>query len=308
MYPKRLPGWIPQWVHPRFPLVANELRKRLPVGYATARTTGRVSRLLVILVYPALALSLILLIFGGARIFGLMLYVPTIVISVIIILTVEWLYFRLWINVPLFAAQMVTHEVRDHTWDIIRSLPVPRYQIVMSKLAAVWWLVNSSMLYVIMSRLLMVGMIIALYFSLTGASFSEQNELRATLLGLGIALIPLAEFFLLAVIGLTISALVTVDWVSTAVSLSTSLIYRLLTTLMFNTFFLQGDVRDPVLLFPLVLFPHWTLLFFWLLVVRSSLDTTPAVFSAGVGTIYLFFPLTVGIVLLFFTIRRVQHH
>lgn len=309
MHRQRVPRWLPEWAHPRFPLVANELRKQRSSPHSLAYTSQRALKLFTFaLINPVILLGVIILLVSNSRLFGYLLYIPVILVGSVTIFTVEWLYSRMWLQTPITATQMIAREVERHSWDIVRSTPIPRYQIIMSKLAALGWMIEPAMSYILRARILLVFLMMLLYFSLQGYTFWLTSVIQFTLIGLAITLIPLIEIFVLACIGLSASSLINSTWQANFLSLGLAMAYRLVSALVFTIFFLDSTILAPGFL-PLLVFPHWTLLIHWFSLPGPAWTTHSETvrFIGGVALTYLLIPGLFGTTTLSTAIWRVRH-
>lgn len=300
--------WLPEWAHPRFPLVANELRKYGRLNYQSALASRQWLRRFSYMVFNPLIFASLLVFFllVDQQVLGTVLYIPIIFVISVTVLIVEWLYARLWIQIPLVASRMINMEIKNGTWDIIRSTPLPRYQLVLSKLAALAWMSESSMRFILVARSTIILMTVFLYFSLRGYSLLIGSVLQFSTVGLLIVVIPLVELIVLAILGLFMSAFIRSPSGANVLSLSAVFVYRGLAALLFSQFFLDNNALG--ILFFLMLFPHWTLLLRWVLLPNITWTTTSAsTFILGSLTVYLILPLSLGGILLAGIFWRVHH-
>jgi ABC-type transport system involved in multi-copper enzyme maturation permease subunit len=254
-----------------------------------------------------LAALVLLFLLIEPRTLGILFYIPALLMAGITIVLVEWLYARLWIQIPIVASQMINTEISAGTWDIIRSTPLPRYQLVTSKFAALFWMSELSMGVVLSLRSSFVILMVTLYFSLQGYAFDIGAILQMFFIALLLVLIPLVEINILATLGLFISATVPTTWWANFLSLATVFIYRLVAAVLFLNLVLAAQSNQLIMILPLLLFPHWTLLIYWVAFPAPAWTTLETgAFIEGVILIYFVFPVFLSMSTLWLTIRGVQ--
>ncbi len=303
----RVPDWLPGWAHPRFPLVANELRKLTIFDYRIAATSRRLVRLFSILNPVLLIISFVLLISHEVTV-GFMVYVPLLFIAPLLMLLSESFYLRLLTNARWMAANAIAGEVEHGTWDIIRTVPLPRYQLIFSKFAALLWTARPALLQIFVSRLVIALFIGLLRYNLNNVSLTLVDALPLAALGALIVLMPLLELFVTMGGGLLISATTPNIRQANLWMLIMQGLFRLLTGLLF--FVLHYDAADFSLIrfFPLLVFPHWELLLLWMwLPVPLSEADNLNIFAGSLTLAYILLPSIVGGLSLWGTIRRVQN-
>ncbi|MBZ0318203.1 MAG: hypothetical protein K8L91_17415 [Anaerolineae bacterium] len=303
----RIPDWLPGWAHPRFPLVANELRKLSIFDYRIAATSHRLVRLFSILNPILLIISFILLISHEVTV-GFMVYIPLLFIAPLLMLLSESFYLRLLTNARWMAAHAIAGEVEHGTWDIIRTVPLPRYQLIFSKFAALLWTAQPTLLQIFVSRLVIALFIGLLRYNLNNVTLTLADALPLALLGLMIVLMPLLELFVTMSGGLLISATTPNIRQANLWMLIMQGLFRMLTGLLF--FVLHYDAADFSLIrfFPLLIFPHWELMLLWMwLPVPLSKADQLNYFATPLILAYVLLPLIVGGLSLWSAIRRVQN-
>lgn len=303
----RVPDWLPGWAHPRFPLVANELRKLSIFDYRIAATSHRMVRLFSILNPVLLIISFALLISHETTV-GFMVYVPLLGIAPLLMLMSESFYLRLLTNARWMAGNAIAGEVEHGTWDIIRTIPIPRYQLIFSKFAALLWTAQPVLLQIFLSRLVIALFIGLLRYNLNNVTLTLADALPLTVLGLMIVLMPLLELFVTMSGGLLISATTPNMRQANLWMLIMQGSFRLLTGMLF--FVLHYDAADFSLIhfFPLMIFPHWELMLLWMwLPIPLSESASVGHFATPLILAYLLLPLIVGGLSLWSTIRRVQN-
>ncbi|MBI5931687.1 MAG: hypothetical protein HY862_20425 [Chloroflexi bacterium] len=303
----RIPSWLPGWAHPRFPLVANELRKMTAFDYRIAATSHRLVRLFSVLNPVLLIISFLLVISREATV-GFLVYVPLMVIAPLLMLLSESFYLRLLTNARWMAANAIAGEVEHGTWDIIRTVPLPRYQLILSKFAALLWTARPILLQIFISRLVIAIFIGLLRYNLNNVPLTLASALPLAGLGLMIVLIPLLELFVTMCGGLLISATTPNMRQANLWMLIMQGLFRMLAGLLFFVLYYNPADFDLIRFFPLLLFPHWELMLLWMwLPVPLTRAHNIGALAGALALAYVLLPLVVGGLSLWEAIRRVQN-
>lgn len=303
----RVPDWLPGWAHPRFPLVANELRKMSAFDYRIVATSHRLVRLFSILNPVLLIISLLVWLSQDVTV-GFLVYVPLLGIAPLLMTLSEIFYLRLLTNARLMAGHAIAGELEHGTWDIIRSVPLPRYQLILSKFAALLWIARPILQQIFLSRLVIALFIGLLRYNLNNVTLTFADAIPLAALGLLIVLIPLLELFLTISGGLWISVNTPNVRQANLWMLIMQGFFRLLAGLLFFTLHYHTADFSLLRFIPLLIFPHWELLLLWMwLPVPLSNADNLSVFGEALLLAYIVLPLVCGGLSLWDTIRRVEN-
>lgn len=297
----RVSQYLPKWAHPRFPLVANELRRYSPVNVHVVQVRQDFSHILSILNRFFLISTLIILI-GGGPVFGFFLLVLTFMLSPVLFMVSEILYTRVLVSIPAQTSEMIAGEIERGTWDIVLATPLPRYQIIFSKFAALFWNAQPALGPILLSRFLLIAYLTTERNIIAKQRFTFEEISTLGLVGLLIVFVPLLELWAFSNAGMLISTLTTSTWNSNILSWGAWIFYRTCAAMIFALAYASTDAETLVLLMLIIIFPHWTLLLFWLLL-RGDASS----FLMAFGAIYLVVPAIIGLAGLALTITLIKH-
>lgn len=290
---------LPSWARPRAPLVAISLRMGGMWDYRFARFAEQTSNLFIhfwflpIIFFPA---TLLLLILAEQPLLLFLWYLILILLAPVVAITSEIIYARLWLAMPYRTSSMIAGEVERRTWDIFRTIPYPRHQIVLGKVAALGWLGKTSLVYITLTRLIFFGGLIAV------RAVESDHPLADIAVGWGIwwmvlVLMPLLETYAIACLGLFISAVSNSSRQASLIGMTSQLLYRLLSV---GLFFSLLPSFQTIWVVPGLLVPQWIFSPFWV----EEIYSTQFVVSLVLAFIGL--PILVGSVALWGTIRVVD--
>ncbi len=288
---------LPDWAHPRSPVVANSLR-------AGGLGEYRVNRFIAFVLAQVLSIWVIIVvllpIFGaflfaaGRQFFSIITFATLILSAPLMVIASEALFIRLWLATPVRSSDLIAGEVQRGTWDIIRSTPYPRHQLVLAKFAALGWMAEPTLSYIVVMRSLFIIGLFSFRFLEVPSSADPGWIIWALVMWAS----PLLEIFAIFSIGIFISSTVTSPRQSNLLSLISQAGYRLLTIALLIGLFAKFETS---FLAPLIAFPHWALLPIGRTMFYSG------TFLAGLIISFIILPLLVGIGLLWITVQRVQN-
>jgi hypothetical protein len=296
----RILNWLPAWAHPRFPLVANELRKYSPIDLHVAQVHSDLGHALSIL-NSFLFFSTLILLIGGGSIFGFLLLVITFMLSPVLIMASELLYARVLFGIPAQTSQMIAGEIERGTWEIILSTPLPRHQIVLSKFAALFWNAQPALTPILISRFIGVGYLTLERAAVSSEVFPPRQMVNLLLLGLLIAAIPAMELLAFSSVGMLISTLTATSWNANILTWGAWASYRCLAALVFVLVYAGPSTGTLMLLLLCMAFPQWVLLLLWLLL-RGDAHA----FLLALGVVYILLPLVIALGSLILNMRLIQ--
>jgi ABC-type transport system involved in multi-copper enzyme maturation permease subunit len=298
MFDIYFPTWLPQWAHPRSPLVAIFVRKGSIWDLRIAGYTRMVVRIIsnlyaILLIYLPVTVAIIA---AGRSFLTLFLFIVLVTLGPVLLITSEVLYLRLWFILPSRTSDMIAGEIERQTWDILLSTPIPRRQIILSKMAAVYWANQPSIIYIWATRFVILFGVFAWRALETNSPISASP---LAWIGWMVAIfwMPFAELFALSSLGLLLSTLARTVRNALLLSLVTQLAFRLLTMAILFAFFVNVS---NVLILPAALFPQWTFIPFW----RGLPYGNSMVW--GLVVMGFVWPLLAGLVSLWATLRIVN--
>lgn len=293
----------PNWMHPRFPLVANEVRTFRPVDFRIVQLSTRF-----LAVAPIISALLFLGVLGSiladGKLFGFLLFPVAVLVVPANLVFAEFLRLRVLVSIPSHSAQMIAGEIERGTWDPLLTTPIPRHHIILSKFSAILW--NNS--HAIGSMLIAQGVIAAFVLTegliLGAESFSAHSLPILLLISLLIIFLPFFEIMAVAAMGLLISLLMGAPTPSNTFTWGAWLTYRICTGL----FFLVAMVGTPkgilVWLGLSLGLPYWLHLYVW---VESGSLADLEQFSLLISILYLLLPSLLTMISLALTIGMVQY-
>lgn len=284
---KKLYSFLPDWALPRAPLVAISLRTGGMWDYRFRRFAHRILNIFVnfwflpILFFPA---TLLFLSVANMPLITTLTYMVLILVAPLIGLTSELLYSRLWLAMPYRTSAMIAGEVEHRTWDILRSIPYTRHQLILGKLAALWWLTETSLVYITLSRFVFFGGLIVIQAIQHGIPFVEAL-FSWGFWWLILSFMPLLETYAIACFGLLTSALSQSSRQASLISMIVQVLYRGLTVSIFLA--LLPEIQTFWVL-PTLILPQWTFTPLWL-----EADLSKA-FLVNFGFVFGLMPVLLG--------------
>jgi ABC-type transport system involved in multi-copper enzyme maturation permease subunit len=298
---ERLIDTLPNWLHPRFPLVANELR-------AYRRLDIRIEQLgqRLLSVSPGFTI-LVLMAAGGAiitgpRLFGFLLFPVTVVMVPFMLVLSELLLLRGAVSIPPLSAQMIAREIENGTWEPLLSTPLPRYQILLSKFSALLWNNAHIVWPIIVMRILAVCLILVEGFTLELDAIYTQSPFGLLALGTLIIVQPLIELAVFAAVGLLLSLVAISSQQASGLAWGVWLFYRLGAGLMLTTSTLTITLSTLPALALMTGAPHASVVVVWL-----EQEPDLARYIITIGATYSLAPLLVGILSLVVLLGMVQY-
>lgn len=291
---------LPYWAHPRSPLVAISLRKVSSWDSRVHLYTNTVLDLLVhfawilIVSVPFFALVFYL---GGQRFFSLFTFTILGFFGPLMLVSSEFLYIRLWLGMPTRTSDMIAGEVERQTWDIMRSTPFPRHQLVLSKVAALGWMMGAELRFIFIMRILFFSLLFLI--RLTEDNATPQPYLFGYFVWLiCLILIPFFEIFMIGALGLFISANAESPRQANLISLLAQTTYRFISVGLLFFFFLESTTRAVL---PALLFPQWVFIPIWHQTDYSSQ------LVVGIAIVFIVLPFLMGTTMLWATVRHIQN-
>jgi ABC-type transport system involved in multi-copper enzyme maturation permease subunit len=305
---ERLLNLLPDWAHPRFPLVANELRQYTDIDFRIKKTSEQL-RTLFSALDLVLLISAVLIVIGGGRLFGLFT-LPIILFAVpFVFILSEVLFTRLILGAPSQTSQMIAGEIERGTWDIILSTSLPRYQIILSKFVALGWNSEPALVPIIVVRVLFMGLLVVERFVLDMQAFDVVDVFVIGVAGFLVALMPIFELVAFWGVGLLISAVASSPWNANVLIRSTWVVYRAFTAVIFMLLYVgysAGELEITYILLPLMIVPQWGQILIWLILPTAAAGSSElGAYGAAFGGIYIVLPLCMGILALLATTRFV---
>jgi ABC-type transport system involved in multi-copper enzyme maturation permease subunit len=289
---------LPFWAHPRSPLVAISLRA------GGGLWEYRINRMIDFILAQMFSLWVILFVFlpifgafifaAGRQFFSLVTFAALTLSAPLMVIASEVLFLRLWLATPVRSSDLIAGEIQRRTWDIIRSTPYPRHQLVLAKFAALGWMAEPTLIYIIVMRAIFISGLFSFRFLQQPSPAGPGWIIWA----LSMWAAPVLEIFAVFSIGIFVSSTAHTPRQANLLSLISQAGYRLLTIALMIGLFVDLDSR---LLAPTIAFPHWTLLPLG----RSFMYSGD--FLLGVVFSFLMLPLIVGVSLLWLTVQRVQN-
>lgn len=300
---ERLIDTLPTCLHPRFPLVANELR-------AYRRLDIRIAQLSQRFVIASRSLSIILMLaVGGAvlvgpRLFGFLLFPVTVVVVPLALVVSELLLLRSILSIPSLSAQMIAGEIEQGTWDPLLSTPLPRYQIILSKFSALLW--NSAHVFapLLGLRVIAVSLILVEGLTLEYAPVAGQSGLVVTALCVLIVVLPLVELTFAAATGLLMSFIALSSRQANGLAWSAWLFYRLGSGIRLATLLTTLRLETLPFVAVMVTAPHLLIVANW---VQLDLVAQLGHYSMAIGLLYGVVPVLLGIISLVVVVAMVQY-
>lgn len=297
-------NFLPDWIHPRFPLVAKEIRHFHDIDFRITQF-GDALR-------PLLRTSFLFSLFGfsaifvvsGPTLFGFILFPLTVIIGVIAVIGGSFLYWRVLLSVPPQISQMIIGEWEHGTWETLLSTPILRHQIILSKFSAIFWNNVHALWPLLLLRLIFAVLLLIEHLLLTNANRVISAEQFGTMLLIGTTfwLTPLIEIAGMAGVGLLLSVVISNRVQITLVIWLYWLMYRLVALVILLPHVQpQTDVASIVV--GLFAIPHWTLLQLWISV---PIPERGDLLIYG-SSLYVGCPLLLCIISLALTIRFVQY-
>lgn len=290
---------LPDWARPRAPLVAISLRTGGMLDYRFSRFAKQVLELLFhfwflpILFFPA---TLLFLVLADTPIITTLTYMVLIAVAPFVGITSEILYSRLWLAMPYRTSAMIAGEVESRTWDILRSIPYPRHHLILGKIAALWWLAETSLIYITLIRAIFLGGLIVIRTVQNGVPLIEAI-FSWGIWWLILTLMPLLETYAIACLGLFISAVSQSSRQASLIGMTSQLLYRLVSVGLFLALLPEFQT---IWVLPALVMPHWTFVPFW----TESLFSTQFVVSMLIA--FGLLPFLVGSLALGGTIHAVD--
>lgn len=294
---------LPVWTHPRFPLVANELRRYNALDFRIAQISFYI-RLIFIYSCAGLLVSFPSVMVGLGQFYGLLIFPLIVMLGPVAVVVSELLYTRIIYSLPFQTAQMIAGEIRRGTWDVLLSTPIPRYQIILSKFSAQFWNAEPALIPLLTARITLIGFIV-----LEGLVFRRTTPNLMTVLNLGtlglfIALMPVLELYAFTGVGILVSYFAPSVAQATLANWAAWMFYRLSTALLLLSTYLEPSVGIWLTFWGLLLFfPHWGTLL--LLIVRWGF-AAPNPHWLTYTSVYVILPLTIGSLGLIVTIYLLQ--
>lgn len=288
---------LPDWLHPRFPLVAYELRHYNQLDYQIQIISENLRKSFSVAYFILLFLVAVALL-GGGEIFGFLLFPPIIFITPVVVIWTVFLFYRVILTTPVKTSQMIASEIERNSWEILLSIPMARYQIILSKFAGLVWNAEPALTSIMISRIILLMLLVIERFV-----FTDSSSLGLLILmGLLMAHAPLMEFFALAGIGTLISSL-TSTWTANILTRVAWVVLRFIPVVVFIPYYVDQDNSLECLLILILMVPHWTHVLFWLLK-PDTVETTG--FLAIMTSIHFILPAALGTIGLALTIHLVH--
>lgn len=305
---ERLLNLLPDWAHPRFPLVANELRQYTEIDFQIQKTSQSLRTLFSALDF-VLLISATLILFGGGKLFGFFTLPLVFIAAPFVFILSEVLFTRLILGAPSQTSQMIAGEMERGTWDIILSTSLPRYQIILSKFAALGWNSEPALVPILVVRVLFMGLVVVERFVLHTGVIDFVDVVVIGLSGILVALIPMFELVAFWGIGLLISTLASSPWNANVLSRSTWIVYRAFTAAVFMLMYVgysAGELQITYILLPLIIVPQWGQVLVWLVLPTTGASAANiGAYGVAFGGLYVILPLSIGVLSLIATTRLV---
>ncbi len=295
---KKSYSFLPDWALPRAPLVAISLRMGGMWDYRFRRLAQQALNIFVnvwflpIIFFPA---TLLFLSVANTPLITTLTYMILIMVAPIIGLSSELLYARLWLAMPYRTSAMIAGEVEHRTWDILRSIPYARHELILGKLAALWWLAETSLIYITLTRLVFFGGLVVIEAIQSSVPFSEAIFTWG-LWWLLLSFMPLLETYALACLGLLISALSQSSRQASLISMIMQILFRGLTVGLFLALLPEFQT---IWVLPALVLPQWTFTPLWMGSVFSG------TFLLSLGLAFGIVPILLGSLALRGTIHAI---
>ncbi|PJF39008.1 MAG: hypothetical protein CUN55_15615, partial [Phototrophicales bacterium] len=162
---EKLLNTLPAWLHPRYPLVAKEIRHLRLIDYRLMQL-GYILRMF--LRGSSVLLLIIIAIFGiaGTQLGGFILYPFTVFVVVVVIIVGELLFWRVLFSIPFQASDAILGERVRKTWETLLSTPIPRHHIILSKFSALFWNHVYALWPLLVGRCVVIGLLLVEYVTL----------------------------------------------------------------------------------------------------------------------------------------------
>lgn len=280
--------FLPVWAHPRFPLVANALRHE--AGDLGTLDNRRDLRFAVGLINLFLLVGMLIFLLGWGSVFGYLLTVLGIMVVALVVIGIEFLLVRILVSIPAQTSRMIAGEMENGTWEILLSTPLPRYQVILSKFAALFWGAEPVLMPLVMLR----GMIV-LYVCVERGAFLEKGQslgMMAARLGVGllVAVMPLVELGGLGSINLGLAMLSGSNRNAVVMNWGAWGIWRGGMAVFFSLLMMGAGLQGLMIVVWVALFPQWLVMLFWVMADEGHLETL----AMGVSVGYIGIPLLLG--------------
>ncbi|NDJ87080.1 MAG: hypothetical protein GYB66_14470 [Chloroflexi bacterium] len=300
---ERLLRLLPDWAHPRFPLVAKELRDYRWLDQRLTRFSRRAQQILAG-ISGLFAFSLVIVILSGGRLFGFLLLPIVALFAPPVIVFSELLFIWIVIGLPAKTSQMIAGEVESGTWNILLSTPLPRYQIFFSKMAALFWHAEPSLALIVSYRLLLSVFLLVERITL-GEQYPSLTSLLGSIALIGlIALLPALELFAFSALGLLVSSVTSSTRNAILFSWGAIGCYRLITATLFLLLYLAVTPVALLSLGLLATVPAWMLLLLWLLLPDPG---NIIGYSLSLGAVYVLLPIATGLLIPLLLVYASKH-
>ncbi len=295
---KHLLNLLPTWMHPRFPLVAAQLRTYSALDFQIQAIRESL-RNAFSTIYFILLFFIAVVVVGGGRLFGFFLFPAIIVIAPAIILWTIFLFNRLMLITPDMTSEMIAGETERRTWEILLSIPMARYQIILSKFVGLLWNAEPTLTTLMISRIVLLMLMVIERFI-----FADNTPDLGwmIILALFMAHTPVMEFYALSGLGMMISSM-TYTWAANILTRSTWIILRFLPALIFIPYYVDQNNSLSCLVILMLMVPHWTHALFWLLR-PDSVETSE--FLIMLASIHTLVPAVLGTAGIMLTIHLVD--
>lgn len=241
---------------------------------------------------------------GLGRFYSLLVFPLLVMMGPVAFILSELLYSRLLYALPSQTAHMVAGEIQHRTWDVLLSTPIPRYQIILSKVSAQFWSTEPALLPVIVSRMAFVGFVVVEGLAFRREAPALTTVLNLSTLGLLIALMPALELYAFTGLGILISYLAHSVSQATLANWGLWILYRIGTAVLLLTTYVEPSTEEWMTYLGLLLFfPHWAAL---VVLILGWGFAAPNPYWLTFSSIYVFLPLTIGTLGLILTIHLLQ--
>ncbi len=305
---ERLLNLLPDWAHPRFPLVANELRQYTDIDFHIQKTSERIRSFFSAIDF-LLVTGAITILIGGGRLFGFFVLPLLIFAMPLVFILSEVLFTRLILGAPSKTSQMIAGEIERGTWNIILSTSLPRYQIILSKFAALGWNSEPALVPIILVRILSMGLLVVERYALETHSYTLTDIVIISIGAILVAMMPIFELIAIFGGGLLISAIASSSWNANILSRSAWIVYRFFTAAIFMLLYVDystDQLQITYFLLTLIIFPQWGQILIWLALPTIGTSTSQLeVYTMAFGGIYVFLPLSIGFLSLITTTQLV---
>lgn len=300
---ERLVDSLPNWLHPRFPLIANQLRAYRAMDIRIAQSTTRFIHIfwaLILLLFLALVSAIIF----RQGLSGFLLFPVTLVVVPSMLLLSELLLLRSLITVPGLSAQLVAGEIEHGTWEPLLSTPLPRHEIILSKFSAILWNSEHIILPLLLARILITSFITTEAITLNSDRVNIGTPEVVALIGILIITLPMLEIAFISALGLLLSFWATSARQANGYAWGAWLIFRTgAAVLMVSQSFVFQLEFLPILAGN-ALAPHTGIIYGWLFAERQI---SLAAYASLHGFVYGVIPLLSIIISLALLLHMVQY-